>query len=110
MCGNHSCWVRSFLDPEEYDTGGGGCPVNRAGPLDSSLKKGMVLMPAYLIANIEITDPSTYDQYKKLVPPTIAKYGGRYLARGGATEVLQGEWTPKRLVIVEFPAITPLQA
>ena len=67
-------------------------------------------MPAYLIANIEITDPSTYDQYKKLVPPTIAKYGGRYLARGGATEVLEGEWTPKRLVIVEFPDMTRLKA
>jgi uncharacterized protein (DUF1330 family) len=70
----------------------------------------MALMPAYLIANIEITDPSTYDQYKKLVPPTIAKYGGRYLARGGATEVLEGEWTPKRLAIVEFPDMTRLKA
>jgi uncharacterized protein (DUF1330 family) len=57
-------------------------------------------MPAYLIADIEVPDPVGYDEYKKRVPAVIAAHGGRYLARGGASEVLQGSWRPKRSAII----------
>ena len=61
-------------------------------------------MPAYLVVNIEITDPARYAQYIEQVPATIAAYGGRYLSRGGRTTRLEGDWDPKRFVIVEFPS------
>ncbi|NOT10121.1 MAG: DUF1330 domain-containing protein [Gemmatimonadales bacterium] len=61
-------------------------------------------MSAYLVVEISITDPTTYQRYKELAPPSIAKYGGRYLARGGATTTLEGGWAPSRLVILEFPS------
>ena len=60
-------------------------------------------MPAYVIVDIEITDPAGYEAYKQMAPPTLAIYAGRYLARGGATAVLEGSWAPSRLVILEFP-------
>lgn len=62
-------------------------------------------MPAYVVAEIEVEDPARYEEYKKLAPAAIAAYGGRYVARGGRTEVLEGPWSPKRLVIVEFPSL-----
>lgn len=60
-------------------------------------------MPAYLIVNIDITDPKEYDAYRAQVPATIAKYGGKYLVRGGRAEALEGEVQPKRIAVVEFP-------
>ena len=60
-------------------------------------------MPAYLLVDCEVTDPARYENYKKLAPPAIAKYGGRYLVRGGATREMEGDWHPKRLVVREFP-------
>jgi uncharacterized protein (DUF1330 family) len=60
-------------------------------------------MPAYLVVQITVRDAAAYARYRELVPPTIAAYGGRYLARGGSTETLEGTWRPTRLVIVEFP-------
>lgn len=60
-------------------------------------------MPAHIIAGIEVTDPAGYEKYKKQAHASIALYGGRYLTRGGATEVLEGDRAPKRVVIVEFP-------
>ena len=62
-------------------------------------------MAAYFIADIEVKDPTAFGEYRKQVPATIEKYGGRYLARGGATEVLEGEWRPRRVVILEFPGV-----
>jgi uncharacterized protein (DUF1330 family) len=62
-------------------------------------------MPAYIIVEIDIHDTSLYGQYKKLVPSSIAAYGGKYLARGGACEILEGNWLPKRLVILEFESM-----
>ncbi len=68
-------------------------------------------MPAYLIGNIEVTDPAAYEEYKKGVGATVAAYGGRSLARPGAMmEVLEGDWVPKRLVILEFPSVAQLKA
>ena len=61
-------------------------------------------MPAYVIVDVEILDAAQYDRYKELAPPAIAAYGGRYLARGGAVSVLEGDWAPKRAVILEFPS------
>lgn len=60
-------------------------------------------MAAYLVVDCEVMDPARYENYKKLAPPAIAKYGGRYLARGGTTDVLEGSWVPSRVVILEFP-------
>lgn len=59
-------------------------------------------MPAYVIVDIEVTDPQGYKEYIKLAPDTVKLYGGRYLARGGQNETLEGEWRAKRLVILEF--------
>jgi len=68
-------------------------------------------MPAYLIGNIEVTDPAAYEEYKKRVAATVAAHGGRSLVRPGeAMEVLEGDWTPKRLVILEFPSAAKLKA
>ncbi len=58
--------------------------------------------PGYLVADIEVTDPDTYTKYAAGVPDTVAAYGGRYLIRGASGEVLEGSWTPKRLVVLEF--------
>jgi uncharacterized protein (DUF1330 family) len=62
-------------------------------------------MAAYVLANIEVTDPVTYEGYRNGVSATIAQYGGRYLARGGAVEALEGAFVPKRFVILEFPSV-----
>ena len=66
-------------------------------------------MTAYAIFEINITDPERYEDYKRLAPPALAAYGGRYLTRGGRTEVMEGDWTPGRIVIVEFPSIEKAQ-
>ena len=62
-------------------------------------------MAAYVIADIDVIDPLRYEDYKGLAPLSIAKYGGRYLARGGEVEQLEGTWMPNRLVILEFPSL-----
>jgi uncharacterized protein (DUF1330 family) len=59
-------------------------------------------MPAYVIVEINIHDPAGYEEYKKLAGATVEKYGGRYVVRGGSTEVLEGDWKPKRIVVLEF--------
>jgi uncharacterized protein (DUF1330 family) len=66
-------------------------------------------MPAYLIADVEVQDAAGYEEYRQKAPATIAAYGGRYLARGGATEVLDGTWAPKRCVVLEFPSMAQLK-
>ena len=62
-------------------------------------------MAAYILAEIEITNPEGYKEYTKAVPATIAKYGGRFLIRGGAAEALEGEWPQCRRVLLEFPSM-----
>jgi uncharacterized protein (DUF1330 family) len=59
-------------------------------------------MTVYFVAEITITDPELYREYTKLVEPTLKKYGGSFLVRGGAYEVIEGDWQPARLVIIEF--------
>lgn len=62
-------------------------------------------MPAYVIAEIEITNPEGYKEYSTQVSATIQKHGGRFLARGGEAHVLEGEWPERRRVIIEFPSV-----
>ncbi|HWP46207.1 MAG TPA: DUF1330 domain-containing protein [Candidatus Limnocylindrales bacterium] len=62
-------------------------------------------MAAYVIAQIHITDPTLYEEYRKLVPPTLEKYGGRFIIRGGKVETLEGNWQPQRLVVLEFESV-----
>jgi uncharacterized protein (DUF1330 family) len=66
-------------------------------------------MAVYVIADIEVLDRPSFEAYRQQVPATIAAYGGRYLARGGATEVLEGTWAPQRCVILEFPDMERFQ-
>ena len=61
-------------------------------------------MPAYVIAHIRVHDPVRYEDYKRQAQASILAHGGRYVARGGAVEVLEGEWKPERLVLLEFPS------
>jgi len=60
-------------------------------------------MPAYAIGNVEVQDQATYDKYRAGVLETVQAYGGRFLVRGGAFEVKEGSFAPKRLVVLEFP-------
>lgn len=60
-------------------------------------------MPAYLFVDLDIHDPQAYEAYKQQVPALVARHGGVYLARGGAFEVLEGDWHPHRLVLFRFP-------
>ncbi len=62
-------------------------------------------MAAYVIVDIEVTEPIEYEEYKKRAAPSVAAYGGRYVARGGAAETLEGNWIPRRLVVLEFPTV-----
>ena len=62
-------------------------------------------MPAYIIADITITNPEGYAPYREAAQKSIAAHGGRYIARGGAVEVLEGGWQPSRVVIIEFPSM-----
>ena len=65
---------------------------------------------AYVIADVDVRDPARYEDYRRLVLPTITAYGGRFLARGGTVDVLEGPWRPSRLVIVEFPSVERARA
>ncbi len=62
-------------------------------------------MSAYFIVDLEVTDPVGIEEYRKQVPATIAKYGGRYLVRGGKHETLEGDWHPRRVILLEFPSV-----
>ncbi len=62
-------------------------------------------MTAYVLVDIEVTDPIRYEEYKKLAPAIIESFGGKYLARGGRTETLEGDWSPSRLVILQFESV-----
>jgi len=63
------------------------------------------MMAAYIITDIDVTDPEGYEEYKKRAAPSIAAYGGKFVVRGGKVETLEGEWSPKRLVVVEFESV-----
>jgi uncharacterized protein (DUF1330 family) len=61
-------------------------------------------MKAYVIVDVKIIDPVTYESYKKLTPASLEPFEGKFIARGGATETIEGDWEPGRIVIIEFPS------
>ncbi len=67
-------------------------------------------MKAYVVVQVDIKDPVRYDDYRKMVPPSIEKYGGRFLVRGGRTHTMEGDWAPQRFVLVEFPSLEQAKA
>jgi uncharacterized protein (DUF1330 family) len=67
-------------------------------------------MSAYVVVQVDVKDPVRYEDYKGLVPASLAKYGGRFVVRGGRTETLEGTWSPKRFVMLEFPDIERARA
>jgi uncharacterized protein (DUF1330 family) len=66
-------------------------------------------MAAYVIVDLDMKDPAALEGYRRAVPATLAKFGGRFIVRGGACEVLEGDWTPKRVVVLEFPSMDALK-
>jgi uncharacterized protein (DUF1330 family) len=66
-------------------------------------------MSAYVIAEIEVVDPAGYEEYRKQVLAVVTKYGGKFLVRGGKVESKEGGWTPKRIVVLEFPSMAQAQ-
>lgn len=62
-------------------------------------------MAAYVIAEVDVHDTALFEEYRRIVPGTIAQYGGKYLVRGGATDSKEGGWAPKRIVLLEFPSM-----
>jgi len=67
-------------------------------------------MAGYVVVQVDVKDPVRYADYRAMVLPTLAKYGGRFIVRGGKTETLEGDWAPKRFVIVEFPTVEQAKA
>lgn len=59
-------------------------------------------MPAYVIVEVDVKDLVRYEDYKKLTPGIVGSYGGKFIVRGGATETLEGEWNPGRVVVMSF--------
>ena len=66
-------------------------------------------MPSYVIADVEVTDPTKFQEYSNQVPSTVEKYGGKYLVRGGDTERAEGSWEPKRMVVIKFEDMEQLK-
>jgi uncharacterized protein (DUF1330 family) len=67
-------------------------------------------MSAYLLVDCKVTDPVKYEAYKLLAKPAVERHGGRYLVRGGETAVLEGDWRPNRVILVEFPTLAQARA
>lgn len=67
-------------------------------------------MPAYVVVQVSVEDADTYEEYKRLAPPSIAEYGGRYIVRGAKVDVLEGDWNPGRFVMLEFPGVADAKA
>lgn len=70
----------------------------------------MRAMPAYVVVDVERTDLDAAARYTALAGPSVERHGGRYLARGGALRVLEEDWEPERLVVIEFPSVDAAQA
>ncbi|MBM3503411.1 MAG: DUF1330 domain-containing protein [Alphaproteobacteria bacterium] len=66
-------------------------------------------MAAYLMVDVEVTDQVTYDAYRSQTGAVLAKYGGRFLVRGGRHETLEGDWKPHRFVVIEFADMAALK-
>ena len=66
-------------------------------------------MSAYVIGEIDVTDPAGYEDYRKQVLAVVTKYGGKFLVRGGKVDSKEGGWAPKRIVVLEFPSMEQAQ-
>ena len=62
-------------------------------------------MPAYIVVEVEIHNPAEYEDYKKLTPGSLKNYQGKFIVRGGKTETLEGDWSPQRFVMIQFPTL-----
>jgi uncharacterized protein (DUF1330 family) len=62
-------------------------------------------MAAYVIVDVDVRDPVRYQDYIRMVPSTIAAFGGKFVVRGGRAERLEGEWVPKRMVVIQFESV-----
>ncbi|HZF78183.1 MAG TPA: DUF1330 domain-containing protein [Rubrivivax sp.] len=67
-------------------------------------------MPAYLIADVDVTEPEGYAEYSLAIDATLAPYGARFLVRGGQVDVLEGDWSPTRIIVIEFASAAQLGA
>ena len=70
----------------------------------------LTVMPAYLIARVEVTDWTRYREYTQATPEVVARYGGKFIIRGGEITVLEGEPETRRLVVIEFPSLDQAKA
>ena len=67
-------------------------------------------MPAYIIIEVSIHNPTEYEDYKKLTSPSLKPFDGKFIVRGGKAETLEGDWNPERIVVLEFPTIEKAKA
>jgi len=67
-------------------------------------------MPAYIVVEVTLHNPAEYEDYKKLTPGSLTNYQGKFIVRGGKTETLEGDWSPQRFVILEFPTVALAKA
>ena len=66
-------------------------------------------MSAYVIAEVDVVDPAAYEEYRKQVLAVVTKYNGKFIVRGGKVDPKEGGWTPKRIVVLEFPSLAQAQ-
>jgi uncharacterized protein (DUF1330 family) len=66
-------------------------------------------MAAYVLVDLDVKNAAGLDNYRSKVGDTLTKYGGKFIVRGGAHEVLEGDWQPKRIVVLEFPSMDALK-
>src|SRR5690348_14836571 len=76
-----------------------------AGCAPPGVTGGTCAMAAYFIVELDVHDPDLFERYRPIAAETIARYGGRYLVRGGAVETIEGGWAPRRVVVLEFPSV-----
>jgi uncharacterized protein (DUF1330 family) len=67
-------------------------------------------MPAYIIVDVNVTNPQRYEDYKKLTPGSLVPFEGKFIVRGGASETLEGDWHPGRIVVLQFPSMEKAKA
>lgn len=67
-------------------------------------------MTAYVIVEIEVTDPEKYEDYKKLAFSSVTEHGGKYIVRGGSSDTFEGGWSPRRIVVLEFESMAKARA
>lgn len=67
-------------------------------------------MKAYILVDVTVTNPSRYEDYKKLTPASLEPFGGKFIVRGGTADTLEGDWKPGRIVVLEFPSLADAKA